>query len=318
MATASRVSNGLFPDGAGAFVRRRLAELAGAALVVLAGLIAAALFTYAPEDPSFSHATDARPQNLLGHAGAAGADLLLQTLGLAAALIPLALLAWGWRLLRSRGMKLWWLRVALLPATVLLAAMALSLAVGTAIALLGFSRFRVLRWTNRVWVEVFRAVPILVLILWSYYGLPVVLGIRLDVFTAALLAIALCDSAFEAEILRGGIQSVEQGQREGAFALGLTRWQAMRFIILPQAIRRVLPPIANQFIYVVKMSSLASVIGYQEITRRANELVVTVFRPLEIYTVLILLYLVLILAISFAVRWLERRMGADQSRQREA
>ncbi|MCA3244971.1 MAG: DNA translocase FtsK 4TM domain-containing protein [Azospirillum sp.] len=126
MATASRVSNGLFPDGAGAFVRRRLAELAGAALVVLAGLIAAALFTYAPEDPSFSHATDARPQNLLGHAGAAGADLLLQTLGLAAALIPLALLAWGWRLLRSRGMKLWWLRVALLPATVLLAAMALS------------------------------------------------------------------------------------------------------------------------------------------------------------------------------------------------
>jgi polar amino acid transport system permease protein len=91
----------------------------------------------------------------------------------------------------------------------------------------------------------------------------------------------------------------------------------MRFVILPQAIRRVLPPMANQFIYVVKMSSLASVIGYQEMTRKANELVVTVFRPLEIYTILILEYLVLILLISAAVRRLERRMGADQSLRRE-
>jgi polar amino acid transport system permease protein len=91
----------------------------------------------------------------------------------------------------------------------------------------------------------------------------------------------------------------------------------MRFVILPQAIRRVLPPMANQFIYVVKMSSLASVIGYQELTRKANELVVTVFRPLEIYTILILEYLVLILVISAAVRRRERRMGADPGRRRE-
>jgi S-DNA-T family DNA segregation ATPase FtsK/SpoIIIE len=126
MATVSRVSGNLFPDGAGAFVRRRLAELTGAASIVLAAAIAAALLSYSPADPSPSHATDAGPSNLLGHAGASAADLLLQTLGLATALIPLALLAWGWRLIRSRGMKLWWLRVALLPATVLLAAMALS------------------------------------------------------------------------------------------------------------------------------------------------------------------------------------------------
>jgi polar amino acid transport system permease protein len=102
-----------------------------------------------------------------------------------------------------------------------------------------------------------------------------------------------------------------------AAALGLSAWQRMRFVILPQAIRRVLPPMANQFIYVVKMSSLASVIGYQELTRKANELVVTVFRPLEIYTILILEYLVLILLISAAVRRLERKMGADQGRRRE-
>ena len=229
---------------------------------------------------------------------------------------------WGWHVVNPadpRGLSNLLFMVEGLGATIslALAAMALSLVLGTGVALFGFSRLRVLRAANRVWVEVFRAVPILVLILWTYYGLPVVLGIRLDVFTAALLAIALCDSAFEAEILRGGIQSIEAGQREGAMALGLTRWQAMRFVILPQAIRRVLPPIGNQFIYVVKMSSLASVIGYQEITRKANELVVSVFRPLEIYTVLILLYLILILAISFAVRRLERRLGADQSRPRE-
>jgi polar amino acid transport system permease protein len=175
----------------------------------------------------------------------------------------------------------------------------------------------VLRFANRAYVELFRAIPILVMMLWVFYGLPVVLDIRLGIFAAAVLAIAVCDSAFEAEIFRAGIQSVEQGQREAAQALGLSAWQRMRFVILPQAIRRVLPPMANQFIYVVKMSSLASVIGYQELTRKANELVVTVFRPLEIYTILILEYLVLILLISAAVRRLERKMGADQGRRRE-
>jgi polar amino acid transport system permease protein len=197
-------------------------------------------------------------------------------------------------------------------------AMVLSVTLGLAVALLGMAKARPLRWINRIHVELFRAIPILVLILWVFYGLPVVLDIRLDVFVAAVIAIALCDSAFEAEIFRAGIQSVERGQREAAMALGLKPWHRMRFVILPQAIRRVLPPMANQFIYVVKMSSLASVIGYQELTRKANELVVTVFRPLEIYTILILEYLVLILLISAAVRWLERRLGADQSLRRDA
>ncbi|MBU8545310.1 MULTISPECIES: amino acid ABC transporter permease [Roseomonadaceae] len=243
-------------------------------------------------------------------------------------LLPLSLLLagcggnWGWHVVNpadSRGQANLLFMVEGLWATVSLslAAILLSVTLGTAVALLGFARSRALRLANRAWVELFRAVPILVLILWVFYGLPVVLGIRLDVFTAALIAIALCDSAFEAEILRGGIQSIEQGQREGAHALGLSRWQAMRFVILPQALRRIIPPVANQFVYVVKMSSLASVIGYQDLTRRANELVVSVFRPLEIYTVLILEYLVLILLISAGTRWLERRLGADQTRPRD-
>ena len=230
---------------------------------------------------------------------------------------------WGWHVVNPsdpRGqanlsfmLSGFWATISLSLAT-----MVLSIVLGLTVALMGMARWRVLRWTNRGYVELFRSIPILVMILWVFYGLPVVLDIRLDVFAAAMLAIAICDSAFEAEIFRAGIQSVERGQREAAMALGLSPWQRMRFVILPQAIRRVLPPIANQFIYVVKMSSLASVIGYQELTRKANELVVTVFRPLEIYTILILEYLVLILLISTAVRWLERRMGADQSQRMAA
>lgn len=244
------------------------------------------------------------------------------------ALLPLLMLPgcgsnWGWHVVDpsdARGQANLGFMLEGLWATVSLslAAIILSVLIGTGIALLGFARQRPLRLVNRIWVELFRAVPILVLILWVFYGLPVVLGIRLDVFTAALIAIALCDSAFEAEILRAGIQSIEQGQREGAAALGLSRWQTMRLVILPQAIRRILPPIGNQFVYVVKMSSLASVIGYQDLTRRANELVVSVFRPLEIYSILILEYLVLILLISAGTRWLERRLGADQTQRRDS
>jgi len=243
-------------------------------------------------------------------------------------LVALPLLAgcggnWGWHVVdptdpRGQANLSFMLSGFWATVSLSLAAMALSVTLGLGVALLGLARARPLRWVNRAYVELFRAIPILVMILWVFYGLPVVLDIRLGVFVAAMLAIAVCDSSFEAEIFRAGIQSVEQGQREAAMALGLSPWRRMRHVILPQAIRRVLPPMANQFIYVVKMSSLASVIGYQELTRKANELVVTVFRPLEIYTILILEYLVLILLISAGVRWLERRMGADQSLRRDA
>ncbi len=179
------------------------------------------------------------------------------------------------------------------------------------------SRWRPLAWINRGYVEIFRSIPILVMLLWVFYGVPTLTGLQLGVFGASLLAIAVCDSAFEAEIFRAGIQSIERGQREAARALGLHPWQEMRLVVLPQAIRRILPPLANQFIYIVKMSSLASVIGLGELTRKANELNVTVFRPLEIYTFLVIEYLVLILLISALVRRLERSLGSDESRSHE-
>lgn len=196
-----------------------------------------------------------------------------------------------------------------------LLAILFSMVMGFIVALFALSRNRFLRAANRVYVEAVRAVPILVMILWVYYGLPVVLGLALSAFWAGVLALALSDSAFEAEIFRAGIQSVELGQREAARALGLTPWQAMRFVILPQALRRILPALGNQLVYMLKMSSLVSVIGMPELTRRANELVVTEYRPLEIYTVLVLEYLVLILIVSYLVRQFEHRLASGEKRR---
>jgi polar amino acid transport system permease protein len=193
-------------------------------------------------------------------------------------------------------------------------AILLSVALGLAVALLTLSRNPALRSLNRAYVEVFRAVPMLVMVLWVFYGLPVVFDIKLNVFSAGVLALALCDSAFEAEIFRAGIQSIDRGQHEAADSLGLSWIDKMRFIVLPQAIRRVLPPLGNQFVYMLKTSSLVSVIGLTELTRRANELVVSQYRPLEIYTFLMLEYLVLILIASWLVRRLERRMARAEWR----
>jgi len=190
-----------------------------------------------------------------------------------------------------------------------LSAIALSVVLGVLLALATLSRWWVLRWLGRGYVECFRAVPLLVLLLWVYYGLPVVSGLQLDAFLAGVLSLALSDAAFEAEVFRAGLQSVAKGQREAAKALGLSPWVTFRFVIFPQAIRMILPALGNQFVYVLKMSSLVSVVGLQELTRRANELNVTEYRPLEIYTLLVAEYLLLILAVSWAVRRLERRMA---------
>ena len=199
-----------------------------------------------------------------------------------------------------------WLTVALSSVSIFF-----SVLLGLFISLPGLSNNYYIRGFNRIYVETFRSIPVLVLILWVYYGLPVVLGLSLSPFTAGIVALALSDSAFEAEIFRAGIQSIERGQTEAADALGFSYTQKMWHIILPQAIRRILPPLGNQFVYMLKMSSLLSIIGLQELTRKANELTVTVYRPLEIYTVLVLEYLVLILIVSWIVRRLEIRLGAN-------
>jgi polar amino acid transport system permease protein len=137
----------------------------------------------------------------------------------------------------------------------------------------------------------------------------VVSGLQFGAFAAGVISLALSDAAFEAEVFRAGIQSVPKGHREAAQALGLSPMQVFRLVVLPQALRVILPALGNQFVYVMKMSSLVSVIGLQELTRRANELNVTEYRPLEIYSLLVLEYLALILLTSWGVRRLERRLA---------
>jgi polar amino acid transport system permease protein len=231
---------------------------------------------------------------------------------------------WGWYVIDPRTQSGWNNITFLLDgfgATIQLSVIAavMSMIVGLMVALPGMSTNRWIRLPSRIYVEFVRAIPLLPMLFWVFYGLPVVLKsmgitVRIDAFWGAVITLAISDSAFTAEIYRSGIQSIARGQTEAAKTIGLTYTQTMRYVVLPQAIRRILPPLANQFIYIVKMSAFASVIGMQELTRRANELVVTEYRPLEIYTLLILEYLVLVLIISFFVRWLERKMGADESR----
>ena len=224
---------------------------------------------------------------------------------------------WGWYVVDPRTTSGWNnLRFLLsgLEYTVYLSAVAIaiSMTVGLLVALPSLSPFPWLRRASRVYVELVRSVPLLVLILWVYYGLPQLTGLTLSVFWAGVIALALSDSAFQAEIFRGGIQSIARGQYEAAYSVSLGYRDTMRYVILPQALRRILPALGNQLIYMLKMSSLVSVIGMQELTRKANELVVVEYRPLEIYTILVLEYLVLILLVSSGVRWLERRLQSDE------
>lgn len=223
--------------------------------------------------------------------------------------------SWGWYILNpltDKGASNLSFLLAGIGLTVGLSvvAIAVSVLLGVLLALSALSSSKPLRLVSRGYVEVFRAIPLLVLLLWVYYGLPMVTGLQFGAFAAGVISLALSDAAFEAEIFRAGIQSVAKGQREAAQTLGLSSRDTFRFVIFPQAIRTILPALGNQFVYVLKMSSLVSVIGLQELTRRANELNVTEYRPLEIYTALVVEYLLLILLTSWGVRRLERRMAS--------
>ena len=183
-----------------------------------------------------------------------------------------------------------------------------SIVLGLIVAIPSLAKSKFLTYLNVGYVEIVRAIPLLVLILWIYYGLPIMTGVSFSPFMSGIIALSISESAFQAEIFRAGINSINKGQHEVAGSLGMDFWKKMRFVILPQAIKVVLPALGNQFVYVLKMSSLVSIIGIADLTRKANELVTTTYRPLEIYTFLIFEYLVLILIVSYFVRKLENKL----------
>ena len=184
----------------------------------------------------------------------------------------------------------------------------ISMVLGFVVAIPSLAKNRFLTYINIGYVEIVRAIPLLVLILWIYYGLPIMTGISFSPFVSGIIALSISESAFQAEIFRAGINSIKKAQWEAGSSLGLNFFKRLRLVILPQAIKNILPAIGNQFVYVLKMSSLVSIIGIGDLTRKANELVVTTYRPLEIYTFLILEYLILILIVSYFVRKLEKKL----------
>ena len=187
----------------------------------------------------------------------------------------------------------------------------ISMILGFVVAIPSLAKNKFLTYINIGYVEIVRAIPLLVLILWIYYGLPIMTGLSFSPFVSGIIALAISESAFQAEIFRAGINSIKKSQWEAGSSLGLTFYKRLRLVILPQAIKNILPALGNQFVYVLKMSSLVSIIGIADLTRKANELVVSTYRPLEIYTFLILEYLILILIVSFFVRKLEKKLEQD-------
>ena len=187
----------------------------------------------------------------------------------------------------------------------------ISAILGFIVAIPSLAKNKFLTYINIGYVEIVRAIPLLVLILWIYYGLPIMTGLSFSPFVSGIIALAISESAFQAEIFRAGINSIKKAQWEAGSSLGLTFYKRLRLVILPQAIKNILPALGNQFVYVLKMSSLVSIIGIGDLTRKANELVVSTYRPLEIYTFLILEYLILILIVSFFVRKLEKKLKQD-------
>ena len=184
----------------------------------------------------------------------------------------------------------------------------ISAIIGFIIAIPSLAKNKFLTYINIGYVEIVRAIPLLVLILWIYYGLPIMTGISFNPFLSGIIALSISESAFQAEIFRAGINSIKKAQWEAGSSLGLDFFKRLRLVILPQAIKNILPALGNQFVYVLKMSSLVSIIGIGDLTRKANELVVSTYRPLEIYTFLILEYLILILVVSYFVRKLEKKL----------
>ena len=184
---------------------------------------------------------------------------------------------------------------------------AIGFVIGLVVGVARISHLRPLRLLAEVYVEFFRGTPLLVQIFLFYFALPVITGQRIDPFIAAISACGINSGAYVAEIFRAGIQSVDEGQMEAGRSLGMTWLQTMRYIIVPQAFKRVIPPLGNEFIAMLKDSSLVSVIGFEELTRRGQLIIAKTYGSFEIWMSFAVIYLVMTLTISRFVAYLERR-----------
>jgi polar amino acid transport system permease protein len=189
----------------------------------------------------------------------------------------------------------------------------LGVVLGLVLALARRSQYRVLTWPTYAYIEFFRTTPPLVQIVWLYYGLPLLLGYDLGAFGSAAVALGLNIAAFLAEIFRAGIAGVDRTQWQAAHVLGLSFVDTLRFVILPQAVRNVLPPIGTTVIYLIKDTALASAIGTPELLRVGQLVANETFRPAEALTIVAIAYFVLTYPIAAGFYALERRLSASRT-----
>lgn len=188
-------------------------------------------------------------------------------------------------------------------------ALVFGMALGLMLALLRLSRRRVLAWPAGLVIEVFRTTPPLVQLFWFFFALPLIAGVEMTPFLAAVVTFSIQSSAFFAEVFRAGIQSIERGQWEGALAIGMSHSQALRRIVLPQAVVRMIPAFVERSIELMKTTTLVATIAYADLLYNANAIAQKTYRPLETFTVAALIYFVVIFAFSIAARRLERRLA---------
>ncbi len=188
-------------------------------------------------------------------------------------------------------------------------ALAGGLPVGLALALARLSGNRLLAAPAGLVIEVFRTTPPLVQLFWFYFGLPIILKVEMTPYLAAALTFTIQSGAFFAEIFRAGIVSVDKGQSEAARAIGMSKAQAMRRIILPQAVKRMFPAMMERSIELMKTTTLVATVSYADLLYQANELAQKTFRPLEVFTAAALLYFATITLVSALGALVERRMA---------
>jgi polar amino acid transport system permease protein len=182
------------------------------------------------------------------------------------------------------------------------------LSLGLLLGLARYSRRKVFYLPASIFVEFFRNTPVLVQILWFYFALPMLVPLEVSPLLAAVLGISFNSGAFSGEIFRAGIQSIDRGQWEAAHAIGMSSAQAMRRIILPQAVKRMLPALTNRCIEIFKMSTLASAVAYVELLQQGKLIASINYNPIEAYTVIALIFFAVLYPLVQATYVLERKL----------
>ena len=209
------------------------------------------------------------------------------------------------------------LKGAILTLELTAVAVAMGIVIGLFMSLMRLSNVKILRGIAIAYIDFFRGTPLLVQIYMVYFAIPQLLQFQTPnnyQFIAGILALGLNSGAYVAEIFRAGIQSIDRGQTEAARSLGMTQAQAMRHVILPQAVKRVIPPLGNEFIALLKDSSLVSIIALQDLMYTGKLIVSRTLQPFVIYFEVALFYLAMTLILSRLVNYSERRLGVSDKR----